>query len=96
MTTKDELNGQTEKDRILRETVIGINISKIDSHHDFRKSLYKAMEAYYKYRINVISDEMIDKIIEDGIWGFPEDKAGYFMVKQLKDFAKNIISKLNE
>ena len=109
MTTKDELNGQTEKrtdkkdetldraEELKKELVFRWGFQRGEPVWDlFKNELDEYAEAYYKYRVNAISDEMIDKIIEDGIWGFPEDKAGDFMVKQLKDFAKNIISKLNE
>lgn len=34
------------KDKIIRENVIKVNQDKLDSHHDFRKSIHKAMDKY--------------------------------------------------
>ena len=63
MTTKDELNGQTEKRTDKKDDTLSKAEKILDKYLNTNimdeaiPSILEAMEAYHKYRVNAISDE---------------------------------------
>ena len=115
MTTKDELNRQTEKrtdkkyetldrsgiellDKICSMTMVNWDLDEFRRTHGtllfcIETALDSHAEAYHKYRVNAISDEMIDEFFNVSYYNQNQQS---WLTSGAKSFLWHIKRKLNE
>ena len=76
-----------EIEKILDEYLIGVNKNKLNSHHDFKPSVIKAMREYHKQEMEemIPSDEEI-KIEAQKYWQHSTDLLSIWFEKGAKWF----------